>query len=114
VRRVRPEFRTDLLTYIIHDNSWPFDDTASDLPPPPGLRSGRSGWLNFKLTAEEAAAKRGALAQYESQMKVMAWFLIGFARANEVFSRPGPPHVVLPIARDPCAIFAERVAPPRK
>ena len=30
------------------------------------------------------------------------WFLNGFVRANEVFSRPGPPHVVLPARRNLC------------
>jgi hypothetical protein len=32
----------------------------------------------------------------------MRWFLDGFARSNEVFSRPAPAKVVLPIRRNVC------------
>jgi hypothetical protein len=35
-------------------------------------------------------------------MHVMDWFLDGFARSNEVFSRPASTRVVLPSRRSPC------------
>jgi hypothetical protein len=35
-------------------------------------------------------------------MHVMDWFLDGFARSNEVFSRPRPFKVILPSRRSPC------------
>jgi hypothetical protein len=36
-------------------------------------------------------------------MHVMSWFLDGFARHNEVFSRPASSSVILPSRRDLCA-----------
>ena len=108
VRRVRSAFRTDLLTDIVHFYSWPFEKESTRLPPP-DLSGGLSGWLNLRLTPEETAAKRDALRAYQSQMKMMDWFLLGFARTNEIFSRPPRARIVLPVTRDPCAQFAEPV-----
>ena len=102
MRRVRPETSIDLVNYVIHFNGWPFQDDSPALPPPPGLLGGVSGWIRFELTHLEALAKREALQKYASQMLVMSWFLDGFARGNEVFSRPAPPRVTLPLHRSPC------------
>ncbi|HZT78504.1 MAG TPA: PIG-L family deacetylase [Vicinamibacterales bacterium] len=103
VKRVHPDFTTDLLNYIIHWNSWPFEDEEDrHLPTPPGLRGGASGWIEFRLTPAEQRAKRDALRRYVTQEHVMSWFLDGFARANEVFSRPRPPQTVLPARRNLC------------
>ena len=107
VRRVHPHFHTDLVTYIIHYNSWPFDHPEADLPPPEGLDAGVSGWLRVPLTASQVNAKRAALHLYKSQMDVMAWFLDGFVRTNEVFSRPAPPTVELPTSVNVCDQFIE-------
>jgi hypothetical protein len=54
------------------------------------------------LTRQEQRSKRTALRRYQTQVHVMRWFLDGFARANEVFSRPAPVKVVLPIRRNVC------------
>ena len=102
VQRVRPDLHVDLLNYIIHFDGWPFEDEDPRLPPPMGLRGGVSGWIRFPISAVELRAKRAALQKYESQVHVMSWFLNGFARTNEVFSRPAAPHVVLPLRRNPC------------
>jgi len=102
VERVHPEYHTDLLNYIVHFNAWPFEDNARQLAPPPGLRGGISGWMELTLTPAEQRAKRAAAQAYQTQEKVMSWFLNGFVRANEVFSRPAPPHVVLPSRRNLC------------
>jgi LmbE family N-acetylglucosaminyl deacetylase len=102
VRRVRPDTRVDLVNYIIHFDGWPFQDDLPRLPPPPGLLGGASGWIRFNLTPEEIRAKRGALRKYRSQELVMSWFLDGFARVNEIFSRPAAPQVRLPLRRTPC------------
>jgi LmbE family N-acetylglucosaminyl deacetylase len=110
IRRVQRDFQTDVLTYIVHFDSWPFEDLSQTLPPP-YLDAGRDGWLYVPLTAAQAARKRAALQKYDSQMKVMGWFLMAFARRNEVFSRPSAAHAVLPIAHNPCAAFAENAAP---
>ncbi len=102
VQRVRPDLNVEILNYIIHFDGWPFDDADPRLPAPTGLRGGVSGWIAFPLNAAELRVKRAALQKYESQVHVMSWFLDGFARTNEVFSRPSLPHVVLPLRRSPC------------
>ena len=102
VQRVRPDLQIDLLTYIIHFDGWPFEQDDPRLPPPTGLRGGVSGWIQFPINAAELKIKRAALQKYESQMHVMSWFLAAFARTNEVFSRPAPAHVVLPLRHSPC------------
>jgi len=103
VQRVKPDFKTDLLNYIVHWNSWPFEDEEDPhLPHPPGLRGGASGWIEFPLTPAERKTKRDAIQRYASQEHVMSWFLAGFARSNEVFSRPAPPTVRLPARRNLC------------
>ena len=58
--------------------------------------------MSFALTPAEVKTKRAALRKYETQMHVMDWFLAGFARSNEVFSRPAPFRVVLPSRRNLC------------
>jgi LmbE family N-acetylglucosaminyl deacetylase len=102
VRRVRPEYSVDVLNYIVHFYAWPFEDEEARLEPPPGLRGGASGWMRFPLTAAEQRAKRNALRRYKTQMHVMDWFLDGFARSNEIFSRPAPFSVRLPSRRNLC------------
>jgi hypothetical protein len=102
VRRVHPEFTTDEINYIVHFNTWPFEDDGPALEPPPGLRGGASGWMRLALTPAETRAKRQALRRFTTQVHVMDWFLDGFARSNEVFSRPRPFRVILPSRRSPC------------
>jgi LmbE family N-acetylglucosaminyl deacetylase len=107
VERVHPQFRTDLVTYIVHYNSWPFDHPGQAMPPPDDLDSGVSGWINVPLTPEQVMLKQAALHRYKSQMDVTPWFLDGFARSNEVFSRPAPPRIMLPVSQSPCDDFIE-------
>jgi LmbE family N-acetylglucosaminyl deacetylase len=102
VRRVHPEFTTDLLNYIVHFNAWPFGDDRPDLEAPPGLRGGASGWMRLPLSPDEIRTKRKALGRYDTQMKVMDWFLKGFGRTNEIFSRPANAPVTLPTRGSPC------------
>jgi LmbE family N-acetylglucosaminyl deacetylase len=102
VKRVSPNYDPTVVNYIIHWYSWPFEDEGHELAPPPGLRGGASGWMVAPLTRTEQRTKRAALRRYQTQVHVMRWFLDGFARANEVFSRPAPVKVVLPIRRNVC------------
>jgi LmbE family N-acetylglucosaminyl deacetylase len=102
VRRLHPDRDIDLVSYIVHYYSWPFEDDRPRIEPPEGLRGGVSGWLTVPLTADETRTKLAALTQYKSQMDVMGWFLEGFARRNELFSRPRAPLVAMPVRRSPC------------
>jgi LmbE family N-acetylglucosaminyl deacetylase len=104
VRRVHRDYTADVLTYIVHWYSWPFEDADAgpQLNVPPHLRGGASGWMTLPLTAPEARAKRTALRRYQTQMHVMRWFLDGFARNNELFSRPASTSVFLPDRRELC------------
>jgi LmbE family N-acetylglucosaminyl deacetylase len=107
VRRVEPAYQTDLVTYIVHYYSWPFEYESPRLPSPPDLRAGVSGWINVPLTDHEVTTKRKALEAFKSQMKAMGWFLEGFARRNEVFSRPARAPIRLPFRHSPCDEFME-------
>jgi LmbE family N-acetylglucosaminyl deacetylase len=106
VTRVQPDYHVDLLSYIVHFNTWPFEDEGPVLEPPP-LYGGTFGWVTLPLTGPQARTKRLALHRYTTQMKVMDWFLDGFARANEVFGRPAVPRIVLPVRRSPCDDFVD-------
>jgi LmbE family N-acetylglucosaminyl deacetylase len=84
-----------LLTYLVHWETWPPDSDAKtpvrdasnaslDLPqdlPPRGLAC-----TALTLTDKEVETKRGALAQYVSQQKEMAPFLAAFVRRTEPFT----------------------------
>jgi len=102
VERTGTDVRPEVVNYIVHWYAWPFEDEGTELSPPPGLRGGASGWMRVPLTAAQQRTKRRALQEYKTQMHVMSWFLDGFARSNEVFSRPAPVRVVLPLRRNPC------------
>src|SRR5262245_36214494 len=103
VERVHPDYKPDLVNYIVHWYGWPFAGDSAALAAPPGLLGGASGWISVPLTARQQQVKRDALGQYRTQMHVMDWFLDGFARPNEVFSRPAASHVVLPVHQNTCA-----------
>jgi LmbE family N-acetylglucosaminyl deacetylase len=102
VRRVLPDFSTDVLNYIVHFNDWPYEDTGTALRPPRGLSGGASGWIRVPLTVAQVKAKRAAIAKYATQRHAMGYFLDNFVRTNEIFSRPAPARVVLPLKRSPC------------
>jgi LmbE family N-acetylglucosaminyl deacetylase len=110
VTRVQPRFRTDLVSYIIHYNAWPLEDDDPVLKPPDDLDAGVSGWITVLLSDQQVAAKREAVHKYRSQMNAMGWFLDAFVRRTEVFSRPAPPHVALPIAHSVCDQFEDPAA----
>jgi LmbE family N-acetylglucosaminyl deacetylase len=105
VARVYPDRDVDLLTYIVHYYAWPFEDDAPHVAPPEGLWGGISGWLNVPLSRGELKTKRQALALYKSQMDVMGWFLNGFARRDEWFSRQPRSKVTLPVRHSLCDGF---------
>ena len=105
VTRVDRRFHTDLVSYIVHYNDWGFEDDEPVLSPPEDLDGGVSGWIIRPLSDSELTKKRDAIHKFKSQMDVMGWFLDGFARRNEVFSRPAPRTVMLPLRTSVCDEF---------
>jgi len=101
VTRVEPDYRPELITYVIHFESWPYDE--SEVPP---LSGGRGGWVRVPLTPREVSIKLDAIRKYKTQMQVMDSFLEAFARKSEVFAKPADPRIVLPLRRSPCDAFA--------
>jgi LmbE family N-acetylglucosaminyl deacetylase len=99
IARVDRAYRADLLTYVIHAGSWPYD---GDVPP---MSAGRSGWLRLRLTVQEQRRKLQAIEKYKTQLKVMESFLKAFDRPEEVFARPPATRVVLPLRANPCDRF---------
>lgn len=111
VQRVDPAYHADLLTYVIHYFSWPLEDDDPRIEPPDGLGPRRAEWRSVTLTDAELNNKLAAINRYKSQMKVMDWFLTGFARRNEVFARRPLPRIMLPVHRNPCNDFEEDQPP---
>lgn len=84
-----------LLAYLVHWPDWPprWDASGPSTPaadtalaPPPGLPSRGLDRVLIILTDKEVTAKRRALAQYESQQRVMPAFLAAFVRRTEPFT----------------------------
>ena len=76
------------LHYVIHYADWPLSRDAGTgvrLNPPQGFPAGEGEWRSLALTAAEANAKREALGDYATQIRLMGGFLEAFARHNELF-----------------------------
>lgn len=83
--------RLVVLGYLVHygpGTSWPPIPARERLLPPRGL-SGTT-WVETKLDSSAVAAKRAALAEYPSQLKVLGTFMRSFATRNELFARIDP------------------------
>lgn len=82
-----------VLHYLIHFWDWPLSrdaGTGPRLQPPEQFPAGEGQWRSLMLTTAEADAKRKALGDYGTQMRMMGDFLISFARHNELFLDDGP------------------------
>ena len=94
VRRVHPEFSTDVINYIVHFYGWPFEDDGPRLDAAAGAARRHVGLDALRAHAGRSGAPSvSRCGRFESQMHVMDWFLDGFARSNEVFSRPASTRV---------------------
>jgi LmbE family N-acetylglucosaminyl deacetylase len=81
------EFKPTWLIYLIHYGQWPMAQglgIGSKLNPPEDYPH-QEKWIPLVLTSEEAATKRKALLEYQTQMIVMGRYLLSFARSNELF-----------------------------
>jgi LmbE family N-acetylglucosaminyl deacetylase len=76
-----------VLTYLVHYPAWPVT-TAPDidrLRPLSGVPD--SAWVETDLSPAELEAKKGALAEYRTQLEVMGGFLRNFLCRNELYQR---------------------------
>ncbi len=82
-----PTFQPRLLGYLVHYGLY---------PQPRGLKPGESlhpprqlepigEWLQWRLSAEELAAKREAVEAYPSQQRMRSQYLRSFVRQNELY-----------------------------
>jgi hypothetical protein len=77
--------------YLVHVQDWPLPRHYNPqlyIGPPEkffGDAVELNGWRQLKLTPEEIAKKRDALARHESQMRVSSFYLLAFVRQNEIF-----------------------------
>jgi N-acetyl-1-D-myo-inositol-2-amino-2-deoxy-alpha-D-glucopyranoside deacetylase len=73
--------------YLIHlgDYPWPWQYSPElSLYPPQALKELGMKWAYFPLSTDEERKKYQAIKEYRTQLKVMADFLKGFARKNEL------------------------------
>ncbi len=78
--------KTDIFPYIVHAPKWPSPRgfrPQKTLAPPKGYLG--IGWFQTFLSPQEIEAKRSAIAFYKSQIDYLPWYLVSFARKNELF-----------------------------
>ena len=81
--------RPEVYTYLVHRVNWPLPRRYHpELPllPAPQCTDSQVSWFKFDLTARQIEAKRAAILCYKSQTESSAFYLLSFARKNELFS----------------------------
>jgi LmbE family N-acetylglucosaminyl deacetylase len=74
--------------YLIHCVDWPLPrhyHPELNLEPPRKFLNTQIGWLKFELTPEQLNKKYQAILCYKSQTESSAFYLLAFARKNELF-----------------------------
>jgi LmbE family N-acetylglucosaminyl deacetylase len=74
-----------LLSYLVHFPSWPDRRGPSFDRQLPMDAVPETHWAGFELSNDDLAAKRAALARYDSQLQVMHGFLMPFLCRNELY-----------------------------
>lgn len=93
--------------YLVHHGSWPAPlayapDRA--LRPPQDLSDGRpEWWAAFPLSRSDEEAKRRAVVEYASQVRLLRTYMLAFVRRNDLFDpyaavRPAEVGVDVPVA----------------
>lgn len=80
--------RTQVYPYLIHCRGWPLPrhyHPELSLEPPSKFSQGQISWLKFELTARQLENKHQAILCYKSQTESSAFYLLSFARKNELF-----------------------------
>ncbi|MFH0855891.1 MAG: PIG-L family deacetylase [Candidatus Omnitrophota bacterium] len=74
--------------YLVHFVNWPKPrhyHPELSLRAPGDFRNSQIGWLKLDLTPEDLSLKHKAILSYKSQTEVSAFYLLSFARKNELF-----------------------------
>jgi len=74
--------------YLIHCVGWPIPrhyHPKLSLEPPRQFQDAQINWLEFSLTPEQLNKKYRAILCYKSQTQSSAFYLLSFARRNELF-----------------------------
>jgi len=99
----KENIRPDLYFYVIHFGSWPRPlhyHPEIALEPPRALRA-EYDWHTVPLTPDQVDKKYQAIIQHRTQTTTRQYFLVSFARANELFARLTPARVpVLPAKQE--------------
>jgi LmbE family N-acetylglucosaminyl deacetylase len=77
-----------LYYYVVHFGRWPFPyhyHPELELEPPQQLLND-GDWLTLALTPEQAQKKYEAILQNHTQLTTRQYFLVSFARADEIFA----------------------------
>jgi LmbE family N-acetylglucosaminyl deacetylase len=79
--------------YLVHHSGWPAPrhyHPKLDLNPPKSFSGSQIKWLKFDLSPEQLEKKRKAILCYKSQTESSAFYLLAFARKNELFGDYSP------------------------
>jgi LmbE family N-acetylglucosaminyl deacetylase len=74
--------------YLIHHVGWPLPrhyHPDKSLSPPDDFAASEINWLEYRLSPEEIEKKHQAVLYYRSQTESSAFYLLAFARQNELF-----------------------------
>ena len=80
--------RPKIYPYLIHCVGWPIPrhyHPELSLEPPKQFLKSQINWLEFSLTPEQLNKKYQAILRYKSQTESSAFYLLSFARKNELF-----------------------------
>lgn len=75
--------------YLVHRSGWPLPrhyHPELNLNPPESFSDSQIKWLRFDLSPEQLSKKYKAILCYRSQTESSAFYLLAFARKNELFS----------------------------
>ena len=79
--------------YLVHHSGWPMPrhyHPKLDLNPPKSFSGSQIKWLKFDLSPEQLEKKHKAILCYKSQTESSAFYLLAFARKNELFGDYSP------------------------
>jgi hypothetical protein len=74
--------------YVVHFGDWPkpYHYHPEETMTPPARLRNEGQWHSLSLTPDQTAAKYNAILQNKSQLTTRQFYLVAFARANELFA----------------------------